>query len=229
MVLPPQRRWAAAGVYTPVVLGAEEKWKWGLPRDLQTHLKPLLEALRKLRDYGLTAAGVVAAFHRRRVLPLVDCRLCLDEMTTEASVESSRMASAALSTDKLLQWVKGTVGKTDYSAVVVMRPESSYMSLVSLLVSFFVLNFFFPIPFLPSLPLVGAPGLLDRLTTSPRGCDSQGGALAGGRGAEAEEGQGEEPGPQKDGGPRLAGEASQSAGKGGALTRVLSWHRGGGG
>ena len=28
-----------------VVLGAEEKWRWGLPRDLQTHLKSLLEAL----------------------------------------------------------------------------------------------------------------------------------------------------------------------------------------
>jgi hypothetical protein len=31
-----------------VVLGAEEKWRWGLPRDLQTHLKSLLEVLRKL-------------------------------------------------------------------------------------------------------------------------------------------------------------------------------------
>jgi hypothetical protein len=56
----------------------------------------------KLRDHGLTAAGVVAAFHRRRVLSLADHRLRLDEMTPEASVESSQMASAAFSTDELL-------------------------------------------------------------------------------------------------------------------------------
>ena len=72
-----------------VVLGAEAKWKWGLLQDLQTHLKSLLEALRKLRDRGLTAGGVIAAFHREQVLLLADRRLRLDEMTPEASVESS--------------------------------------------------------------------------------------------------------------------------------------------
>jgi hypothetical protein len=82
-----------------VVLGAEEKWRWGLPRDLQTHLKPLLEALWKLRDHGHTATGVVVAFHRWRVLPLADHRLHIDEMTPEAFVESSRMALDTLSTD----------------------------------------------------------------------------------------------------------------------------------
>jgi hypothetical protein len=71
------------------------------------------------------------AFHRRRVLPLTNRWLRLDEMTYEASVESSRMASAALPTDELLQWVKGTVGKADYSDVVPMRPEQGYVSLVS--------------------------------------------------------------------------------------------------
>jgi hypothetical protein len=55
-----------------VVLGAEERWRWGLPRELQTHLKSLLEALRKLWDHGLTAIGIVAAFHRWRVLPLAN-------------------------------------------------------------------------------------------------------------------------------------------------------------
>jgi hypothetical protein len=48
------------------------------------------------------------------------------------------MASDTLSTDELLTWVKGTVGKTDYSAVVVMRPEPGYVSLVSFLVFVFL-------------------------------------------------------------------------------------------
>jgi hypothetical protein len=59
-------------------------------------------------------------------------------MNPEASVESSGMASDTLSTDELLTWVKGTVGKTDYSAVVVMRPEPGYVSLVSFLVFVFL-------------------------------------------------------------------------------------------
>jgi hypothetical protein len=65
------------------------------------------------------------------VLPLVERRLCLDEMTPEASVEISRMASATLTTDDLLKRVKGTVGKVDYTAPVPMRLERGYVSLVS--------------------------------------------------------------------------------------------------
>jgi hypothetical protein len=72
--------------------------------------------LRRLRDRGLTAPGVIAAFHHRRALPLLERRMCLDEMTPKASVESSRMASTALSTDELLKRVKGIVGKADYTA-----------------------------------------------------------------------------------------------------------------
>jgi hypothetical protein len=85
-----------------VVLGAGERWRWGLPRELQTHLKPLLDALRRLWDRGLTEVRVVAAFHQWRVLLLTDRRLRFDEMTPEASMESFRMASTALPTDKLL-------------------------------------------------------------------------------------------------------------------------------
>jgi hypothetical protein len=45
-----------------IVLGAEEPWRWGLPRELQTNLRPLLDTLRKLRDRGLTTTGVIVAF-----------------------------------------------------------------------------------------------------------------------------------------------------------------------
>jgi hypothetical protein len=89
-----------------VIFRVEERWRWGLPRELQTHLKPLLDTLQRLWVCGLTAAGVVAMFHRQRVLPLTEHRLHLDKMMPEASVESSWMASAALPTDELLRWVK---------------------------------------------------------------------------------------------------------------------------
>lgn len=35
-------------------------------------------------------------------------------MMREAEVESSWMSSVTLTTDNLLKWVKGTVGKADY-------------------------------------------------------------------------------------------------------------------
>jgi hypothetical protein len=63
-----------------VVTAAGSNWHWGATREKQEMLQPLLDALQKLRDEGLTAAGVVAAIHRRRVLPLVERRLQLSEM-----------------------------------------------------------------------------------------------------------------------------------------------------
>jgi hypothetical protein len=94
--------------------------------------------------------GVFTAFHKRRVLPLTEHRLHLENMTLGASVESSRIASAALSTNELLQRVKGTVGRVDYSTVVPMRPEQGYVSLVSPLFLLLSLVFsYFPLTLIP--------------------------------------------------------------------------------
>ena len=48
-----------------------EKWRYGVLTPDQPKLRPLLEALERLRGHGLTAAVVVAAFHRQRVLLLM--------------------------------------------------------------------------------------------------------------------------------------------------------------
>jgi hypothetical protein len=63
-----------------VVTAAGSNWRYGAVREKQENLQSLLEALQELRDGGLTAAGVVAAIHRRRVLPLTERRLPLLEM-----------------------------------------------------------------------------------------------------------------------------------------------------
>jgi hypothetical protein len=96
-------------------------------------LQPLLDALQKLRDEGLTVAGVVAAIHRRRVLPLAERRLQLSEMKPGVDLEGSQMSSASLSTNDLRMRVAGMVGRLDASALTqpVMRPERGYVSLVS--------------------------------------------------------------------------------------------------
>lgn len=71
------------------VTNTGEHWLWGAPREHQAHLQPLLDVLWRLSDRGLNVVGVVATFHHKRVLSLVERRLRLDEMKPEAFVESS--------------------------------------------------------------------------------------------------------------------------------------------
>jgi hypothetical protein len=105
----------------------------GSTREKQEKLQPLLEALQRLRDGGLTAAGVVAAIHRRRVLPLAERRLPLSEMKPRIDLGGSQMSSASLSVDDLRRRIVGTVGRLDAGALAqpVMHPERGYVSLVS--------------------------------------------------------------------------------------------------
>jgi hypothetical protein len=87
------------------------------PRDRHNNLQPLLKALEELRKGGLTAVGVVAAIHRRRVLPLTERRLSLWEMTPGVDLEGLRMSSDPLPVDDLHRRVAGTVGKLDVGAL----------------------------------------------------------------------------------------------------------------
>jgi hypothetical protein len=116
-----------------VVTAAGSNWRWGATREKLEKLQPLLEALQRLRDGGLTAAGVVVAIHRRRVLPLAERRLPLSEMKPGVDLEGSQTSSATLSADDLRRRVAGMVGRLDAGALTqpVMRPEHGYVSLVS--------------------------------------------------------------------------------------------------
>jgi hypothetical protein len=116
-----------------VVTAAGSNWRWGATREKQEMLQPILQALQKLRDGGLTAAGVVAAIHRRRVLALAERRLPLSEMKPGVDLEGSQMSSASLSADDLRRRVAGTVGRLDAGALTqpAMRPDHGYVSLVS--------------------------------------------------------------------------------------------------
>jgi hypothetical protein len=123
-----------------VVTTAGTNWRYGAPRERQKNLQPLLEALQELRDGGLTATGVVASIHRRRVLPLTERRLPLSVMMPGVNLEGSQMSSVPLPADDLHRRVAATVGKLDAGALTQpsMRPERGCISLVSVL-SFFLL------------------------------------------------------------------------------------------
>jgi hypothetical protein len=79
----------------------EDNWAYNVVEEEKPKLQPLLDALRRLRQCGLTAGMVAAAFHRRRVLPLMQHRLRIDEMTPEASLEGSRMSHESLPLDEV--------------------------------------------------------------------------------------------------------------------------------
>jgi hypothetical protein len=123
-----------------VVTVAADAWLYGTPHDRQKNLEPLLKALVVLRKGGLTAVGVIAAIHRRRVLPLAERRLPLWEMTPGADLEGSRMSSDPLPIDVLHGRVAVALGKPDASALSqpLMRPDRGCVSLVSVR-SFFLL------------------------------------------------------------------------------------------
>jgi hypothetical protein len=76
-----------------VVTAAGDNWRCGATRENQEKLQPLFRALQKLQAEGLTAVGVVATIHRRRVLPLAERRLRLLEMKPGVNLEGSRMSS----------------------------------------------------------------------------------------------------------------------------------------
>jgi hypothetical protein len=127
------------------VTAAADNWRYGTPRERRKNLQPLLRALEDLREGGLTAAGVVAAIHRRSVLPLTERRLPLWEMTSGVDLEGLQMSSDPLPTDDLHRRVAGTVGKLEAGAFSQpsMRPDRGCVSLVSVH-SFFLLVSDFP-------------------------------------------------------------------------------------
>jgi hypothetical protein len=111
--------------YTGRVLTArEENWTYGVPEAEKPRLDSLLAALQQLRLWGLTTAAVAMAFHRRRVMPLCQRCLCLDQMTPEASLEGSRMSHESLTLEEVLRRARQMVGnfKVDEVDRVPMRP-----------------------------------------------------------------------------------------------------------
>jgi hypothetical protein len=123
-----------------VVTAVGDNWRYGAPCEKQKNLQPLLKALEELREGGLTAAGVVAAIHRWRVLPLTERRLPLWEMTLGVDLEGLQMSSVPLPADDLHRRVAGTVGKLDAGTFtqLSMHPDRGCVSLVSVR-SFFLL------------------------------------------------------------------------------------------
>jgi hypothetical protein len=90
-----------------VLMSREENWSYDIVVEDKPKLQSLLDALRRLRQRGLMVGMVATAFHHRRVLPLTQRRLRINEMTPEASLEGSRMSHESLPLDEVA-WCNGS-------------------------------------------------------------------------------------------------------------------------
>jgi hypothetical protein len=116
-----------------VLMSQKENWAYGIVEEDKPKLQSLLDALRKLRLRGLTVGMVAAAFHRWRVLPLMQHRLRLDQMELGVSLEGSRMSHETLPLDEVIRrarWVVGSFKQEDIDKVP-MRPSQGFEPLVS--------------------------------------------------------------------------------------------------
>jgi hypothetical protein len=116
-----------------VLMSCEDNWSYGIVDEEKPKLQPLLDALRRLRQRGLTAGMVAAAFHRWRVLPLMQRRLRIDEMTPSISLEGSQISHETLPLDEVARRARLMVGSFKQEDVdkVSMRPNQGFKPLVS--------------------------------------------------------------------------------------------------
>jgi hypothetical protein len=90
-----------------------DSWGYGVPTPQHRRRQDsVLAALRNLATRGLTAVGVLAFLHHRRVVPLMERPLCIYEMTEEAdpvALARSRMLPTPLGQAYALTRARNTV------------------------------------------------------------------------------------------------------------------------
>jgi hypothetical protein len=83
-----------------VLMGKTDAWRHDVsPPSRQRRLESLTTALRHLADTGLGAASIIANFHHRRIVPLMERELCIFEMSDAAnpvSLARSRLLQECL-------------------------------------------------------------------------------------------------------------------------------------
>jgi len=114
-----------------------DHWRYGVVQAHQPRLDPILDALKKLREEGLTAALVLSAVHHRRVLPLMSLPLRMDEMgpgVLSRALEACRMSNESPTDDEVAARVRAAVAgdfQPEHVDGFPMRPDQGSINLVS--------------------------------------------------------------------------------------------------
>jgi len=111
-------------------------WTYDVVQVHQSWLDPILDALKKLREEGLTAALVLSAVHHRRVLPQMSRQLRMDEMgpgVSSRDLQACRMSNEAPADDEVAARVRATVAgdfQPEHVNGFTMRPDKGSIDLV---------------------------------------------------------------------------------------------------
>ena len=133
---------------------ALESWSWGIQLKDKKHLSYLLSALQVLKERGVKGAGIIGAYHARRVALLMARVLSLHRMMPGMSFKGTVLVDEALPFSEVAQRIKEATEPTKDSKGSVldimypmpghppMRPEPGFFEFVSLLLqcSLFFLN-----------------------------------------------------------------------------------------
>ena len=133
---------------------APESWSWGIQFKDKKHLSDLVSVLQALKERGIKGAGIIGAYHARRVAPLMMRTLPLHRMMLGILFEGTVLVDEALPFSEVAQCIKEPTEPTKDSKGSVldivylvpghppMRPEPGFFEFVSLLLpcSFFFLN-----------------------------------------------------------------------------------------
>ena len=71
---------------------APPMWSWGPPDKEKRRMHDILETIASLRSHDLCGAGVIGAYHERRVAPLMARALPLYGMTPGAQLDGTVLA-----------------------------------------------------------------------------------------------------------------------------------------
>jgi len=94
------------------ILERTDHWKYGVVQTHQPRLDPILDALKKLCEEGLTAALVLSTVHHQRILSLMSRLLRMDEMgpgVLSWDLEACRMSKKALADKEVAARVRVAV------------------------------------------------------------------------------------------------------------------------
>ena len=101
----------------------------------QARLGALTDVLAHLAKKGLTAAAVIANFHRQRVIPLMERALPIFKLTPGTQASGSRTAVELLPHNTAARRARYAVAEFNNDPEdlwrIKMRPEPGYISLVS--------------------------------------------------------------------------------------------------
>ena len=114
-----------------------DHWKYGVIQTHHSRPRPILDALKKLREEGLTAALVFSVVHHRRVLPLMSRPLKMDEMGPDVSsrdLKACQMSNEAPADDEVAARVRAAIAgdfQPEHVNGFPMRPDEGSIDLVS--------------------------------------------------------------------------------------------------